>query len=285
MFLFAKTSNVFVAVIVAACAHTAFTIQSLHATEVLYPKPPHRRGSHHRSIAPKPGSFAALPNGGKIAILFRGQAFRSGGRVNATACEESRVSDQMRITQTALDNIVLPLELHSHTVDIYLVESGDCPLLHHVADLFGARVRVKDRFQGKRQVKGVLKVLEEFRWHAKPDSYKVVMMLRFDLLFKTSVYNWPDVNVDAFNFFSRCEVSPLTKEMEAQGGCVNDILYVMPGGYVPAFNKMINSVCWFGHGHLCYKYVVEKFGKEHVGFVTNEIPVWTRGPFRELEVY
>jgi len=271
MFLVAKTINVFVAMMFVGCFHTAFTIQSLHATNML---------------DPKPGSFVALPNCSKIAILFRGQAFRSGGRVNATACTESRVPDQLRITQSALDNIVLPLELHSHTVDIYLVESGNCPLLHYVAGLFGTRVRVKNRFHGIVQVQGVLKVLEEFRWHAKPDSYNVVLMLRFDLIFKTSIYSWPDVNIDAFNFFSPCEVSPSTKAWwDAGDGCANDILYVMPGGYVPAFNKMINNVCWFGHGHLCYKHVVAAFGKEHVGFVTNEIPVLTRGPFPELEVF
>jgi len=270
MFIFAKASNVFVAMVFAA-PHTAVTIQSLHETNVLYSTS---------------GSFAALPNGSNIAILFRGQAFRSGGRINSTACTESRVSDQLRLTHSALDNIVLPLELHSHTVDIYLVESGNCPLLPNVAGIFGARVRVKDRFQGKRQVKGVLKVLEEFRWHAKPESYKVVFMLRFDILFKTSIYNWPNVNVDAFNFFSRCEVSPVTALMEQEGtGCVNDILYVMPGGYVPAFNKMVNKVCWFGHGHGCYHHVVAAFGEEHVGFINEDIPVWTRGPFPELEIF
>lgn len=270
MHLFAKTSSVFVAVVCVACPYTAFTVQSRNATILL---------------DPKPGSLTALPNGSNVAILFRGQAFRSGGRVNATSCSASRVSDQLRITQSALDNIVLPLERHSHTVDIYLVESGNCPLLHHVAGLFGTRVRVASRFKGKRQVHGVLKVLDEFRSHAKPDSYKLVVMLRFDLFFKTSIYNWPDVNIDAFNFFSRCEVSPLTITMETEGGCANDILYVMPGGYVSAFHKMINKVCWFGHGHLCYKHVVAAFGSEHVGFVTNQIPVWTRGPFSELEVF
>jgi len=276
MLLFAKISNVFVAMFFAACPHTAFTIQSVNATTMLYPKP---------------GSFAALPNGSKIAILLRGQAFRSGGPVRTsrsdhTACAESHMSDQLRITQSALDNIVLPLELHSHTVDVYLVESGNCPLLHHVAGLFGARVRVKDTFKGKRQVNGVLKALELFRGRAEPESYKVVFMLRFDLLFKTSIYNWPDVNIDAFNFFSRCEASPQTTFIEQNFKyCVNDILYVMPGGYVPAFNKMINNDCWFGHGHFCYKHVVELFGEEHVGFITTEIPAKTRGPFPELEVF
>ena len=267
----AKTSSGLVALSLVTCLNTACAIKKWHATQI---------------DDPKADSFAALPHGSHIAILFRGQAFRQGGS-HAAACQESRVSDQLGMTQSVLDKIVLPLEQASHTVDIYLVESSNCTLLERIAGLLGGtRVRFQESFKGTKQKDGVLKALQDFRSNTlhKPELYRVIIMMRFDLTFKSHIYEWPTVDFDAFNFFSRCE-----KGLSFR--CVSDVMYVLPGEYFAAFQSMIGrGDCWSGSrpasGHHCFEQAVAAFGFKHVRYVTDWRPnKIMREPSPELEIF
>jgi hypothetical protein len=274
----AKTSSFLVALSLLACPRSALAIKSGRSTDV--PDPP------------QGGSFAALPPRSRVAVLFRGQAFRHGGTGGPGACYESRIAEQLGMTQSVLDKIVWPLERASHTVDIYLVESSNCTLLERIAGLLGrTRVYYQESFPGATQRDGILRALEGFRSHAPvaPESYRVVMMIRFDIVFKSYIYQWPTVNFDAFNFFSKCEPRA---HVDHKYPCVSDIMYVMPGGYVPAFHGMVGrrgGECFRKHGdtgHRCWKQAVAEFGRENVSFVTDWQPEgYVRQPSPELEMF
>jgi hypothetical protein len=161
-----------------------------------------------------------------------------------------------------------------------VVESTNCSLVNHVARVLDDnatgplhRVRVVETFGLATQKLGIETVLDKFMSHAKQysiESYRLVIVTRFDLIFYQSIFKWPTVNIDAFNFLSRCDFdhSPST--------CVNDILYVMPGRYVPQWREMIGKepgLCFTdeadGNGHRCGPQVFAAFGEENVGFITS----------------
>jgi len=257
----------FIIVHFVACIHTASTIKA---------------GQVSIGLNPEVGALAALPDHSHIAILFRGQAFRKGGR-RGRGCSEDHVADQLRITQSTVDKIVLPLERASHIVDVYLAESSGCPLLGRIGDVFGkSRVRMQRSFTYKNQGLSMRRALKEFSSRVPdPAVYRVIMVTRFDIFFKSFIYEWPTVKFNAFNFFSHCEDSPVSC-----GGkiscihpefCVHDIIHVMPGTYFPEFSDMVGSDVCFTHGsswggHGCYNQTVRAFGVGNVGFVTDWMP-------------
>lgn len=273
MFLPAGRGGLIVVMSLAACPYTASAIKTGHAADLLDP------GSGH---------LAVLPRHSRIALVFRGQAFRAGG-THRPSCKEDRVPDQLRMTESVIDKIVLPLERASHTVDLYLVETSGCSsLLGRISELLGERrVRSMKSLQGQNQADGMHRALEEFSSHAqKADLYRVIIVTRFDILFKSFIYEWPTVNFDAFNFFSRCEsryrrncgkgITPCSWPQN----CVHDVMHIMPGAYFPQFHELVGQgECFnerFGKrhmsGHGCYNQTVEAFGVENVGFVTDWVP-------------
>jgi len=284
MFLVAKAGSFLVVMGFVAGPRIASSIHVRNATGLLDP-------GHDA------GSLVALQPQSRIAILLRGAAFRPGGGrggvSGAGSCNESHISDQLQVTQSLMDMVVLPLERASHTVDMYLVESTNCSsLLGLIAGVLGeARVRFQGSFRSSSQRDGVRGALESFYRHtpqsyaAEPGQYDVVIVSRFDLVFKTYINEWPNVNFRAFNFFSRC----------ALGGwkhrhCVNDILWVMPGTYVPKFKSLIgHDGCYrrdSDAGHWCYNKVAKSFGVENVGFITDWTPVWrVREPNRWADLF
>merc|ERR1719343_390568 len=73
-------------------------------------------------------TIGAQPTNKNVAVLFRGEAFRSGGRGSRDICDslESR-RWQQAITENHMRMLVRPLEEHGHNVDIFLATYG-CPL-------------------------------------------------------------------------------------------------------------------------------------------------------------
>jgi hypothetical protein len=273
MLLLARRSSLIVVMSIAACPDTASAIKTRHAADLL---------------DPESGNLAALPPRSRVALVFRGQAFRA-GRTYGRPCVDSHVPDQLRMTESVMDKIVLPLERASHTVDLYLVETSGCSsLLGHIDELLGEqRVRLKESFESRNQADGMHRALEAFNSQAgRPDLYRVIIVTRFDVMFKAPIYEWPTVDFDAFNFFSRCEsrfrrhcgggVTPCSRPEN----CVHDVMHIMPGGYFPAFRTLVGSGDCFNErvgkrhmsGHGCYNQTVEAFGVEHVGFVTDWVP-------------
>lgn len=273
MLLLARRSNLIVVMSIAACHDTASAINTGHAANL---------------FDPESGHLAALPRRSRVALVLRGQAFRA-GRTYGKPCVESHIPDQLRMTESVMDMIVLPLERASHTVDLYLVESSGCSgLLGHIGELLGEqRVRLNESIESKNQADGMHRTLEAFNSQAgRPDLYRVIIVTRFDVMFKSSIYKWPTVDFDAFNFFSRCEsafrrhcgggLTPCSKPEN----CVHDVMHIMPGGYFTKFRELVGRGGCFNEraskrhmsGHGCYNQTVKAFGVEHVGFVTDWVP-------------
>jgi len=269
MRLATQKRSVFVATIFAACFDTGVAIKR-SGSDMLDP------GAHRGSK-----SFASLPHGSRIAILFRGQVFRGSGMWGG-ACNTSTeaVEKQLFMTKSALDKIVLPLEKASHTVDIYLFDSSNCSMLERIVGLLGTkgdrpRVLFQQSFRGNSQSDSMNRTVKEFTLH-DPEKYRVILMLRFDVTYKSYIYEWPTVNYGKFNFYSHCEL-----HSEDPRVCVNDIVQVMPGKYFVPWQRIVGKDnCFNGHpgpygrdcGHFCYNQLVVAVGQENIGFVTGWMP-------------
>jgi hypothetical protein len=247
-------------------------------------------------------AFDALPHGSRIAFLFRGQIHREqvgwGGHGNRTACSsnDKAAKEQYRMTKSALNKVVMPFEIASHTVDIYLFDSSDCSRkLNFIAEHFGregerpgigpypgnrSRVVFQQSFLGSSQSESMARALHEFRKHG-PENYRAIFLLRHDLIYKTSVYDWPTVNYDKFNFYSHCEKSKPGYDSEDPRQCVVDTIAVLPGKYFAPWQRIVGTGdCFNGKpgkfgrdcGHFCYNQTAEAIGEENIGFVTDWIP-------------
>lgn len=155
------------------------------------------------------GPLAALPDRSLLAFLFRGQVFRKGGR-RGRGYSKDHVADQLRITQSVVDNIILPRERASHIVDAYLAEGSGFHLLGRIGGSIGKRcVRMQRSFTYTNQGLSMRGALKEFGSRVPdPAVYRAVIVTRFDITLKSFIYELPTVKSDAFNFISHCEDSP-----------------------------------------------------------------------------
>lgn len=227
-------------------------------------------------------TLVKLPPESRIAILVRGQAFRQGPHLGAGCAHAGwHIHTQERIMHKLMKRIVNPLEQASHDVHIFVAESTNCSLLKYVTRVLDdnatgplPRVRFAETFDGMATQKlGFQTVLDKFMSHAKPysiESYRLVIVTRFDLIIWKSIFTWPTVNIDAFNFLSLCG-----DLYHSPPACVNDILYVMPGRYVSQWREMIGKEpghCFTADagdtGHSCGPQVYAAFGDENVRFIT-----------------
>lgn len=242
-------------------------------------------------------SFAALPHGSRVAVLFRGQVFRGSGMWGGSCnSEPEAVKKQLLMTKSAMDKIVLPFEAASHNVDIYLFESSNCSMLERIVGMLGPRLRFQSSFQGKSQSDSMTRTVKEFKLH-DPEKYRVIVMLRFDATYKSYINEWPTVNYDKFNFYSHCQrTRDKTKyDPEDPRVCVNDVMQVMPGKYFDPWQRIVGKGdCFNGHpgpygrdcGHFCYNQTAEVVGQENIGFVTDWVPEYkVREPSPELELF
>jgi len=287
MRLATKTCSAFMTVFFVVCLETGFAIKRSRSDMLA---PDAREGKE---------SFDALPQGSRIALLFRGQVFRDraaqGNRPGCSTVDKAEKA-QYLMTKSALNKIVVPFEMASHTVDIYLFDSSNCSSkLGIIADHFGregegpgvgpfwgnrSRVVFQQSFLGSSQSESMARTLHEFRKHG-PEKYRAIFLLRHDLIYKTVVYDWPTVNYDKFNFYSHCEKSHPGYDSEDPRQCVVDIIGVMPGKYFAPWQRIVGTGdCFNGKpgkfgrdcGHFCYNQTAEAIGEENIGFVTDWIP-------------
>jgi len=243
-------------------------------------RPHHHHHHHHTHTHTNHGnlSFTTLPRGSRIAIVLRGQTFRDGGRWGESCSTNTEaVEKQLLATKSVLDKVALAFDMASHTVDIYLFESSNCSMFEDIVDLVGPRLRFRQSFRGKSQSESMNRTVNEFKLH-DPAKYRVIIMLRLDVIVKSYVYQWPNVDYDKFNFYSHC---PLKTDSQNPFKCVNDVMHVMPGKYFAAWQRMVGrGRCFNGKpgpngrdcGHLCYGQAVKAFGQDNVGFVTDWAP-------------
>lgn len=247
-----------------------------------------------------------VPQRQAIALVLRGGAFRPEFYgIGAPSCKVETKPQQLHAVASLIEFIIKPLENRGNEVDIFVGDSEpDCPLM---ADLIGAlkgnltygRRRAVSResassispSRANPQALNVRHSLEFFKKQAggnlsAQETYQLVVLTRLDLTWKSSILDWPTVDFQGLNFFSRCEVDNV--EDADNMPCVSDIVHVIPGSMFAAFDAEVSTKHCFAFGcnpedpmtcapvcmagHCCYRQMAERFGKEQVHFITDWRP-------------
>jgi len=249
-----------------------------------------------------------VPQRQVIALVLRGGAFRPKSRVfHAPSCKVEAKPRQLHAVASLIEFTIKPLEKHGNEVDIFVGDSEpDCPLM---SDLIGAlkgnlthgRRRAVSREGASSispsladpQALNVRHSLEFFKKQAggnvsAQEKYQLIILTRLDLFWKSSILDWPTVDFQGLNFFSRCAEDDLVLRNQSMP-CVNDIVHVIPGNMFAAFDAEVSTKHCFSFGcnpkdpktycarecmagHCCYRQMAERFGKEQVHFVTDWRP-------------
>merc|ERR1719356_1687626 len=257
-----------------------------------------------------------VPQRQAIALVLRGGAFRPEFYgIGAPSCKVEAKHRQLHGVTSLMEHIIKPLENRDNVVDIFVGDSEpDCPLM---ADLIGAlkgnltdgrwRAVFRDSAssispsRANPQALNVRHSLEFFKKQAggivsAHEKYQLVIVTRLDLIWKSSIFDWPTLDFHGLNFFSRCEAGAIMGEGFSETGiefsdnmpCVNDIIHVIPGSMFAAFDAEVSTKYCFAFGcnpedpmtcapvcmagHCCYRQMAERFGKEQVHFITDWRP-------------
>jgi len=232
----------------------------------------------------------ALPKHGRVAILLRGQAFRQQwmNHVDArSGCHDDSIPAQLKCTDSLLKHIVTPLERNFNTVEFFVVNGVDksaCPtfrnlLMPKFAKWGGA---VAKEFDSKTQADNMRATLELFKDTVGGSDYiakwyDLIIILRHDAEWLTSITEWPTAEFDKLNLFSLCE-DGFGRHQGPKENCVNDILHMMPGSLWKGFRNAVGSrLCYNpGHrrglGHDCYRAFARQVGEDNITFVTDWRP-------------
>ena len=234
-----------------------------------------RKVAAHFSSTSTPRPTLSLPQSGRVAVLLRGQAFRSGGRQAGHSglwgCATGARDAQMNATRSLIDMITRPLrEVQRNTVDVIVSEAsgedGPCPLTWKLKDAFAAEhlLAFEPQKDAGGQAESMRVALELFKARADPASYDLILIVRHDLRWKLPIDTWhAPVDFAKLNFFSRCEPSS-----GSSMGCVEDMVLTMPGRDFAAFDGQVGSGNCFVHevidgaGHGCVQQVHAKLGYE-----------------------
>jgi hypothetical protein len=217
----------------------------------------------------------SLPQSGRVAVLLRGQAFRTGGRQAGHSglwgCSTGARDAQINATQSLVDMITRPLrEVCENTVDVIVSEAsgedGPCPLTWKLKDAFAAEhlLAFEPQKDAGGQAESMRVALDLFKARADPASYDLILIVRHDLRWKLPIDAWhAPVDFAKLNFFSRCEPS-----FGSSMGCVEDMVVTVPGRDFAAFDGQVGSGNCFVHevidgaGHGCVQQVHDKLGYE-----------------------
>jgi len=225
-----------------------------------------------------------LPQNGRIAILVRGQAFRS--KHLAKGCDLNWQNVQHEATDSFIRNIVEPLEHSGNKVDLFIL-NGDtsCEAFQSLIPKYGDRIVSVMEVETQNQGDNMRKTLNQFKDKVgSPDQiakqYGVVMIVRHDTIWKMNVDSWPTVDFNKFNFFSLCP-----KDVKGFSGlCVNDIFYMMPAAWFNAFDAVVGTRGCFKNGassrfteeqssgHGCWPGIADKINEEQMTFITDWVP-------------
>mmetsp|Transcript_36370 Transcript_36370/g.113315 ORF Transcript_36370/g.113315 Transcript_36370/m.113315 type:complete len:165 (-) Transcript_36370:62-556(-) len=156
-----------------------------------------------------------------------------------------------------------------------------------IAGLFGERAEVAESFNSACQTTGMAHALDMFNSRVRdPTIYKLILVARFDMVWKLPIGDWPTADFNAFNFLGRCEVRRPDPKL-----CVQDSVQAMPGAYWLRFSKQVFGIspcfivgCPGCLGHFCYNRAAAAFGEDNIAFITDEIPNHTvREPIGVVE--
>lgn len=225
-------------------------------------------------------SSRALPSNGRVAMLLRGQAFRH--RQYSHGCDVASVPVQLNCTESLMTHIVAPLEKNHNSVELFVVNGNSkdsCPSFDELLmPKFGNRVVSAKEYESPNQADNMNVVLQEFTANSGQfaNTYDLIIIVRHDDQWLTSISEWPTAEFDKFNLFSLCEDNG--KEF-----CVNDNLHMMPGSLWKGFRDAIGTQYCFnarhrrGLGHNCYPAFAERMGQDNITFITSWRPTWALG--------
>eukprot|EP00931_Biecheleriopsis_adriatica_P019770 TRINITY_DN13385_c0_g1_i7.p1 TRINITY_DN13385_c0_g1~~TRINITY_DN13385_c0_g1_i7.p1 ORF type:complete len:280 (+),score=42.46 TRINITY_DN13385_c0_g1_i7:129-968(+) len=208
---------------------------------------------------------------GRYAFIIRGRTFRDGHHGGAP-CKDYRKGQQLEQAQSFVDYVLQPLEKANSTIDLFLT-MPPCFMNAELKRVYGEhRIKFAGEMRFTEQsdgFQGSLDIFKRFFETQAVDYYKLIVISRHDLLFKSAI---TELKADwsLVNFLSRCE--PTAPQM-----CVNDVIEVMPGTSFAKFTDQIGSKCgcWkvgcaFDFGHYCGE--VMKNAGIKFGFLTNWRP-------------
>lgn len=205
-----------------------------------------------------------VPRNGRIAILIRGQAFRkySNGqrfRGGVPPCLEEMTDDQINVSQSLLEKIIVPLQEQNNKVDVVITDSP-CKLTRKINKLLGSVVLASKQFETSGQADDMAKAIDAFieahQGHEKLKEYDMIFITRHDIEWLMDIRQW-EADFSKLNFFARCE--PGAARNVGGEDCVYDNLHVMPGPLFQAFADTIGKDpgCFLtdtdplGWGHAC----------------------------------
>mmetsp|Transcript_92239 Transcript_92239/g.263553 ORF Transcript_92239/g.263553 Transcript_92239/m.263553 type:complete len:419 (+) Transcript_92239:218-1474(+) len=239
-----------------------------------------------------------LPKNGMVAIVVRGQAFRTRilstlnrlrgtQRASPTAHEchpDGRIT-QLHNAQTLLDKVVVPLEARGNAVHVFLGPSvPQCGMMPEIHAILGeSRVLASKGFQSSGQAASVRHSARLFiDTVGGPDQvakYNLVFHTRFDVDWQIPIDRWRTPGFSGLNMFSRCMTG------DDAASCVTDIIQIMPGTLFPRWAAVASKCYDFqgsrtmskvkgdskgppDNGHSCYRPAVKEFGPGKVHLIT-----------------
>jgi hypothetical protein len=225
--------------------------------------------------------ITTMPKQIHVAVLMRGQVFRTGGRYGRS-CLDAEKQTQLDATESLVENVVKPLEGNDNSVELFVtVGDKNCTHTQSLLDKFGGRLRATKIFSSLDQGSNMRETLNLFKEQVGKqfqvanvmDRYSLIIIARHDLLWEKPMNQWAGVNYDAFNFFSMCEPK------EPKEHCVNDMVQMMRGSQFAAFDAAVGKEhCFrsgplFAAGHGCYPHVAALLDKgEQIAFLTDWRP-------------
>lgn len=238
-----------------------------------------------------------VPTGKKFVILLRGQSFRyrsESDGLQRHGCQDWAEADQLALTTSFVNNVILPLEEADNQVQIVVTDCNEehksepCHLTPKLMEVLG-----KDRIVGTKffdpagqpyNIRNAIEFLKEtFGGGAGdlPEKADFLLVARHDLHWMVNIKDWA-VDYDKFNFFARCEEHS-GKNVGGEN-CVWDTIHFMPTRLFSIFDATVGPTACFpnlpeeklngynGHGHACYAPITEALanttGDASVGFIT-----------------
>lgn len=223
-----------------------------------------------------------LPRHGKVAIIIRGQAFRSAGQL-AKGCNSSTAKHQFDQARSMVKNLIQPLQRFGNKVAIFMSESsGSCRLVKNLTQAYNANGTVPvvaytgRKFENQGDSLRLSMKMFEMDSQIPASEYDLVIVTRHDLFWKIPVDLWmPTKDFQHFNFYSKCEPKAPIAD------CVNDIVWTMPGNMTLGFVESLYSKNCFSvdicekptecHGHGCKKAILN-LTKSEESFLTTWHP-------------
>eukprot|EP00928_Gymnodinium_smaydae_P015437 TRINITY_DN1570_c0_g1_i1.p1 TRINITY_DN1570_c0_g1~~TRINITY_DN1570_c0_g1_i1.p1 ORF type:complete len:333 (+),score=35.64 TRINITY_DN1570_c0_g1_i1:49-999(+) len=256
-------------------AHAAVYIHGLQSS---------LQSSPHKPPADTPGNVQKMPWRGKVAVILRGQTFRSFR--SSVGCEKTCRESQLNSSRSVVSQLIEPLErVRENSVDVFNVDCGDepCEMIADENRALSAKQwnqeetrNIQSTFVNSHGKGGqaicVQRALDFFETSVDPSTYDTIIMIRHDIEWLDSIFSWSGADFTGVNFFSRCEFNAVINQGDGTDGptaCVNDLLHMVPGHLYKAWraeigkDKCFSSEWQNGHGHMCWNQTVLAAGGEH----------------------